>query len=59
MMGYEIFEHLYGSDPRLSLVGNTSFSADPHNHLIMLHAVDKRPERIREDFRVCIDLDDQ
>ncbi len=59
MMGYKVFEHLYGSDPRLSFVGNTSLSADAHNHLIVLHAIDKRPERIRENFRVRINLDDK
>jgi hypothetical protein len=59
MMGYKIFEHLYGSDPRLSFVGNTSLSADSHDHRIVLHAVNKRLERIRENFRVRIDLDDR
>lgn len=59
MMGYKIFKHLYGSDPRLSFVGNTGLSAYPHNHLVVLHAVNKRLKRIWENFRVRIDLDDK
>ena len=55
-MGYEVFKYLDGSDPRLPFVSYTGLSTDPHNHLVVLHAVDKSPEGIWENLRVCVNL---
>ena len=41
VMRDEVFEHLDGGDPRLSLICDTSLPAHPHNHLIVMHAIDE------------------
>ena len=58
-MGYKILEHLDGGNPRLPFVSYASLPTHAHDHVIMLHAVNQRLKRIRENFRVCIDLDDK
>lgn len=59
MMGYKILEHLDGGNPRLPFVSYTGLSTHSHNHMIVLHAVNKRLERIWEHLRIRIDLDDR
>ena len=55
-MRNEIFENLNGCDPRLPLVRYPRLSADTHDHLVVLHAVDKVSQRIRENFSICVNL---
>lgn len=44
-MRNEVFEDLNRRDPRLALVGDSCFSANTHDHLIMMHAVDEMTQR--------------
>lgn len=55
-MGDEVFEHLDRRHPRLSFVGYPRFSANAHNHLVVVHAVHEVAERLREDFGIGVNL---
>lgn len=37
----EVFVDLDGCNPALALVGYTGLSADSHDHVVVLHAVDE------------------
>lgn len=56
MMGDEVLEHLDSCNPRLTLVGYSSLAADTHDHLVMVHTIDKILQRIRENLGICVDL---
>jgi hypothetical protein len=56
MMGDEIFKDLDSRNPRLPLVSYPSLPANSHDHLIMVHAIHKISERIREHFGIRVHL---
>lgn len=58
MVGNKILENLDGCHPRLPLISYACFAAYTHDHLIMMHAVDEVAERIRKDFCIGINLDE-
>lgn len=56
MMGNEVLEDLDSRDPRLPLVRYTSFATDTHDHLVVVHAIDKVLQRVGEHLRIGVDL---
>lgn len=56
-MGNEVLEDLDGGYPRLSFIGYPCFSTDTHDHLVVVHAIDKVSKRGRVDFGVGIHLE--
>lgn len=56
VMGYKILEDLDGRYPRLAFVGYPCFTTNPHDHLVVMHAVDEVFQRRRKDFSIRIDL---
>lgn len=43
MMRDEVFVNLDRGDPRLPFVRDSSFTANTHDHLIVVHAIDEVP----------------
>ena len=56
MMGDKVLEDLNSGDPRLTFVRYPSLPTHTHDHLIVMHAIDQVPERIRENLCVGINL---
>lgn len=56
MMRNEIFKDLDRGNPGLSFVRYTSLSAYAHDHLVVVHAVDKVLQGVGEHFRIGVNL---
>ena len=56
MMGDEVLKHLNGRNPGLSFVRYSGFTAAPHDHLIMMHAIHEVSEGVRKHFSVGVHL---
>jgi len=56
MMRDEVFVNLNHRYPRLTFIGDSSFSTNAHDGIVRMHTVDEVLERVGVDLRIGVDL---